>query len=296
MGEAAELHALRCFLVQVRGFFRVIGIDGDVHAAARHQGGVVRNRVVGLDLVGPPIGKRGGADACGGQFIGDFVTFEDMLESTDFETKLVGDSKKHQDFILAVAVRMDVAFAFEHFHERIEAQVAARGDEVFFSGRNAFVVFIPHFLVVARFGERSANCLFHAHARSGIPLGLAGHTEVRTLGIFTQSELDSRQCAFERQSRGRLAPAELDHDGLPADGIGVAMEETETLPSLTLPSMAMCEWQSMIPGMTNCPAASMTWASLGALMDWPTSAILPSLIRMAPCSMVPCETVRTVAF
>ncbi len=35
------------------------------------------------------------------------------------------------------------------------------------------------------------------------------------------------------------------------------IEETETLPSLTL-STAMCEWQSIIPGMTNCPGASMT--------------------------------------
>ena len=76
----------------------------------------------------------------------------------------------------------------------------------------------------------------------------------------------------------------------------LAMEETAMLPSLTLPSMAMCEWQSMMPGMTNWPAASITWASFGALMDEPTSAILPSLIRMEPCSMLPCETVRIVAF
>src|SRR5580704_3350331 len=74
------------------------------------------------------------------------------------------------------------------------------------------------------------------------------------------------------------------------------IEETETLPSLTLPSTAMCEWQSMMPGMTNWPATSNTWASFGALMDVPTSAILLSLIRMEPCSMVPCETVRMVAF
>src|SRR2546429_593300 len=31
-------------------------------------------------------------------------------------------------------------------------------------------------------------------------------------------------------------------------------------------------------------------------MDWLTSAILPSLIRMEPRSIVPCETVRIVAF
>ena len=76
----------------------------------------------------------------------------------------------------------------------------------------------------------------------------------------------------------------------------LAIDETEMLPSLTLPSMAMCEWQSMMPGMTNWPAASMTLAPLGALIDEPTSAIFPSLMRIEPCSTVPCETVRMVAF
>src|SRR5271156_4195826 len=76
----------------------------------------------------------------------------------------------------------------------------------------------------------------------------------------------------------------------------LTMEDTEMLPSLTLPSTAMCEWQSTMPGITYWPAASKTWASLGALMEVPTSAILPSLIRTEPCSMVPCETVRMVAF
>src|SRR5580704_3536264 len=74
------------------------------------------------------------------------------------------------------------------------------------------------------------------------------------------------------------------------------MDETETLPSFTLPSTAMCEWQSMMPGITYWPAASITCASFGALTEGPTSAILPSLIRMEPCSMIPWETVRMVAF
>src|SRR5580692_3377187 len=40
----------------------------------------------------------------------------------------------------------------------------------------------------------------------------------------------------------------------------------------------------------------MTWASFGTLTEGPTSTILPSLISMEPCSMVPWETVRMVAF
>jgi hypothetical protein len=37
-----------------------------------------------------------------------------------------------------------------------------------------------------------------------------------------------------------------------------AIDDTATLDSLTSPSIAMCEWQSMMPGMTKPPPASIT--------------------------------------
>src|ERR1700688_1487470 len=52
----------------------------------------------------------------------------------------------------------------------------------------------------------------------------------------------------------------------------------------------------MMPGITNCPLASITSAPWGLAMDWPISAILPSRIRIEPCSIVPCDTVSIVAF
>src|SRR5208282_2681057 len=76
----------------------------------------------------------------------------------------------------------------------------------------------------------------------------------------------------------------------------LTMELTATLPSFTLPSTAMCEWQSMIPGVTNIPEASITVAPAASFTFFPTSAILPSRIRIDPCSMVPFVTVRMVAF
>ena len=74
------------------------------------------------------------------------------------------------------------------------------------------------------------------------------------------------------------------------------IDDTDTLPSLTPPSTPMCEWQSMMPGMTYLPAASITVAPLGTETLRPTSAILPLRIRIEPLSIVPCETVRIVAF
>src|ERR1700731_3384642 len=73
------------------------------------------------------------------------------------------------------------------------------------------------------------------------------------------------------------------------------MADTETLPSLIL-SAAMCEWQSIMPGITNLPETSTTVASAGTLTFSPTSAILPSRMRIDPVLSVPLVTVRTVAF
>ena len=110
------------FLIEVRGFFGVIGVDGDDHAAARHQRRVVGNGVVGFHFVGPPIGEGGSTRAGSGDFVGDFVAFQDVLEGADLEAEFLGHAQQHQDFVFAIAMRMDVALAFEHFDERIEPQ------------------------------------------------------------------------------------------------------------------------------------------------------------------------------
>src|ERR1044071_3485296 len=75
------------------------------------------------------------------------------------------------------------------------------------------------------------------------------------------------------------------------------MAVTESVPSLMLPSPAVCEWQSMMPGVTHLPVASMTLAfGSRALTFGPTSTILPSRIRIEPFLIVPCEAVMMVAF
>ena len=51
----------------------------------------------------------------------------------------------------------------------------------------------------------------------------------------------------------------------------------------------------MIPGMATIPVASSTVTPSGAAMLVPTSAILPSRIRIDPLGIVPRVTVRIVA-
>src|ERR1700757_1063829 len=75
----------------------------------------------------------------------------------------------------------------------------------------------------------------------------------------------------------------------------LTIDESERVPSFTPPSMAVSEWQSMMPGMRYLPVASTMVASAGALTSLPTAAIFPFSTRTLPFWTVPFVTVRTVA-
>ena len=199
MREAAVLHALGRFLVEVRGFFGIIRIDGNNYAATGHQRRVGRDGVVGFDFVGPPVGKRGSTNASRRELIGDFVPFEDVLKGANFEAEFLGHSEKHEDFVFAVAMRVHVALAFEYFDKGLEFQIAARRNEIFFARGNALVVIVPSLLVIAGLAERGTNGFFDAHASGGITPRLAGNAEVGALGVLTEGELDAGHSAFKRK-------------------------------------------------------------------------------------------------
>src|SRR5713101_1025173 len=72
------------------------------------------------------------------------------------------------------------------------------------------------------------------------------------------------------------------------------IDDTETELSLIASSM-MCEWQSMMPGMTYLPEPSRMVAPAGAAILSPMAAIFPSWRRIEPL-IVPLVTVKIVAF
>src|SRR5438477_1137059 len=121
-------------------------------------------------------------------------------------------------------MRMNIALAFKNFDQRLQSQVAAWWDEIFFAGGNALVVNVPGIFVITGFGECAPNRLFNAHSSGGIALRLARHAEIRAFGIFPESEFDSRQRAFQRQFRSGLAPTTFDHRSLTADCICAAVK------------------------------------------------------------------------
>src|SRR5437867_932192 len=66
-----------------------------------------------------------------GKLIGNFVSFEHVLECPDPETKILGDAHEHLDLILPVRMTVDDPFPFEYFKNRFSSEVAARTDLAF---------------------------------------------------------------------------------------------------------------------------------------------------------------------
>ena len=129
--EIAPVHRFRCFDVQPAGAFVGVGVHRNNHTRARHDRGVVRNRVVSFDLVGPRVGKDRSAGSVRGDLFRDLVALEHVLESLDLETKLIGEIDQHQDLARDVAVRVNVAFAFEDLDERLELKISPRRNQIF---------------------------------------------------------------------------------------------------------------------------------------------------------------------
>ena len=78
--RAAVFHGLGRFEVQPARVVGRIGVEGNEHAAFAHDAAGVRDRVIDLELVGPPIGEGGSARAVLRDFVGDLVAFEDVLQ------------------------------------------------------------------------------------------------------------------------------------------------------------------------------------------------------------------------
>ena len=124
-GHVTVANRLGGFHVQPPGLFGVVGIDRDEHPLVRHQRGVVGDGVGRLHLVTPPVGEGRRARVVRGDLLGDLVALEHVLKRRDLEAYLVGEPNQHQDFVGAIAVRMDQALAFENLDEGVELEVAA---------------------------------------------------------------------------------------------------------------------------------------------------------------------------
>src|SRR5688572_33293415 len=94
--QVAPVHRFRGLDIHAARTFVRIGVHRDDDSRARHDRRVVGNRVVSFDLVTPRVGKYGSAGAVRGDLFRNLVTFEDVLERLDFETKLVREARSEE--------------------------------------------------------------------------------------------------------------------------------------------------------------------------------------------------------
>ena len=79
-----------------------VGVHRHDHAFARHERGVLGNRVDRLDLVAPPVGEGRGACAVRSDFLCDLVALEHVLERRHLEAEFIRNPDQHEDFVGAV--------------------------------------------------------------------------------------------------------------------------------------------------------------------------------------------------
>src|SRR2546425_4692964 len=133
--------------------------------------------------------------------LGDFVSFEHVLDGGNLEAELVGQPNQHQDLVRAIRVRVHEALALENLDQRLERQIASRRADVL-AGFLPPLVLLPFLLIRFRACERVADYVLDAHARTwiarraGVALASAG-AAAGSLRIFAERELDARHRAFE---------------------------------------------------------------------------------------------------
>src|SRR2546423_229867 len=158
----------------------------------------------------------------------DLVAFQHVLKSSDLETELVCNAYEHQNFIRAIAVRVDVASPFQNFNERFKLQIPARLNQITFAALLRRTKFIPRAFVIACACERLAYSFLYAHARRGVASPLSRNLrKVRALWILAERELNAGQSAGERKLFNRTTVLQFHNERLSTDGVARSMQHID---------------------------------------------------------------------
>ena len=209
-------HALGGLLVEPTHHLVRVRVDRRQHAGVMHQGRRLRDRVVGLHLVAPPVGERGRGDLGLGQFVRDLVALENVLERRDLEAEALAHAHEHQDAVGAIAVAVHMHLAFEDADQRVEAEVATRRRRILARDLGGLVrLELEPVLLGAFEGARVDRLDAHPGARI-----TTATTTTGALGVLAQGELDARQRTVEVQVRSLLGvPAQFEDRVLATDGV-----------------------------------------------------------------------------
>ncbi len=103
---APVLHWLVELVDHERLHQRDVRVQAGQHAVLVHDRRVVGDRVVGLQLVGPPVAEGRGRRAVGRHLVGDLVALQHVGERVDLEAEALRHAHEHDDLVAAVGVRV----------------------------------------------------------------------------------------------------------------------------------------------------------------------------------------------
>ena len=118
--HVAVTNRLRRFEVEVANQFPVVALDDRVGSRFVQQRGVVRNRVEGFHLVGPPVGERTATGPMLHDLGRDLVALQHMLQRPDTDAMTLGHTQQHQNFVGAIAVRVNEFLMVDDVSEGFE--------------------------------------------------------------------------------------------------------------------------------------------------------------------------------
>ena len=190
--------------------------------ASVSRAALIRDRVVRLDLVGPPVGEGRGAGPVGGDLGGDLVALQHVLERLHPHAVFLGRAQQHQDLVAAIAVAVDLDRAVEDAGQGLEPQVDARA-----AGRACAASLVFSALLVRRptSRDRPVPPRRHVSITASTPIRVLGNRPRRPRDVLAQGELHPLRPVADDQVAARLAVSQLDDGILAADRVGRPVEQ-----------------------------------------------------------------------
>ena len=214
------------FVVEVPHELRRVRLDSADDPSLVEQGSVARHRVVGLDLVGPPVREGRRRRSVSGDLVGDLVALQHVVQGPDAEAEVLRSTQQHQDLVGPVAVAVDDQLALHHLHEGVQANVTARRRRVL-PTCSAGLVLRPLRAVLGSALE--GTVVDRLHAEPSRREAYSRSAPVRTFGVLAQGELDPLRPALEaehvRRALVALPPAQLQELRPAADRIRGAVHD-----------------------------------------------------------------------
>ena len=217
LAQATVFHGLCGFRVEPARQFVAVGVERRHDTGTVHQRAVIRNGVVDLELVGPPVTERGSPRTQFGDLLRDLVSLQHVLKGCDVEIEFLGEPHKGQDLVLTVGVYVYEPVSVQYLKRSVEPEIAPH--------RRVLPARLRKLSAVAFSRQkRVPDDLIDTHSGLGVTLREL-FAPVGLLYVFAERELDRRGCTIEPQAVRVLAPAQLDDLRLPTHGVGGTVQQ-----------------------------------------------------------------------